>query len=332
MRLGSRCRPVFRGTYLADWNAVLKEIQTEQLKGQRIALGAQDSVRRRHLKKLHARTGRNVISYYSGFLSKPNVADTGITDEDKNGLMMAVHKLDRSKGLDLLLHTPGGAIAVTESMVDYLRKMFDKDIRAIVPQIAMSAGTMIACACKEIVMGTHSSLGPIDPQLQGVPCAGVIEEFKRAHIEIKNDNTRLAVWHPILSKYPPSWLMQCENAVNWAKDFAKRSLIGNMLANDSNSVAMADTIVTYLTDFTGNRAHDRHIDMEECQRIGLKVTSLEKDCGAEMQDLVLSVHHSYMHAFANSLAFKVIENHKGAAFVKQQALTPGAIGMPIPTS
>ena len=29
----------------------------------------------------------------------------------------------------------------------------------------MSAATMIACACDEIIMGKHSALGPIDPQI-----------------------------------------------------------------------------------------------------------------------------------------------------------------------
>jgi len=73
--------------------------------------------------------------------------------------MLAINKLDRSKGLDLILHTPGGDIAATESLVDYLYSMFDKDIRVIVPQISMSDGTMIALASKEIVMGKHSNLG-----------------------------------------------------------------------------------------------------------------------------------------------------------------------------
>jgi ClpP class serine protease len=96
-----------------------------------------------------------------------------INDEDKNGFMMAIHHLDRSKGLDLLLHTPGGDLAATESLVDFLRRMFGTDIRAIVPQIAMSAGTMLACSCREIVMSKHSSIGPIDPHLRGIPAVGV---------------------------------------------------------------------------------------------------------------------------------------------------------------
>ena len=81
-------------------------------------------VRRGYLDKLYAKTGRNVIAYYSGFLSKPGIKGIEINDEDKNGFMMAIHKLDRNKGLDIILHTPGGGITSTQSIVDYLHKMF----------------------------------------------------------------------------------------------------------------------------------------------------------------------------------------------------------------
>src|SRR3989339_268104 len=160
---------------MGNWNNILDEIQ---------ATGSTyDVIRRKYLDKLYEVTGRNVIAFYSGWLQKQQLAAGGytgfaITDADKNGLMTAVYKLDRSKGLDLILHTPGGDVAATESIVDYLRSMFGNDIRAIVPQLAMSCGTMIALSCKEVVMGKHSSLGPIDPQFRGLPAHGVIEEFE----------------------------------------------------------------------------------------------------------------------------------------------------------
>ncbi len=125
---------------MPNWNDVLTEITRLQITSANQAQGAVDTIRRGYLKKLHIKTTRNVIAYYSGFLSKPEIAQLGINDEDKNGFMMAVHKLDRSKGLDLILHTPGGGIAATQSIVNYLQKMFQNNIRAIVPQIAMSAG------------------------------------------------------------------------------------------------------------------------------------------------------------------------------------------------
>ena len=105
---------------------------------------AQQVVRKKYLTLLHQHTKRNLIAYYSGWLSKGSVFLSDINDEDKNGFMTTVHKLDRKLGLDLILHTPGGGIAATQSIVTYLQKMFGNDIRVFVPQISMSAGTIIA--------------------------------------------------------------------------------------------------------------------------------------------------------------------------------------------
>lgn len=52
-----------------------------------------------------------------------------------NAFMNAVYQLDKDKGLDLILHTPGGDLAATESIVNYLHSVFGTDIRAIVPQL-----------------------------------------------------------------------------------------------------------------------------------------------------------------------------------------------------
>ena len=45
---------------------------------------------------------------------------------DKNGFMAMCHELDVEKGLDLILHTPGGDVAATESIIDYLNNIFEK--------------------------------------------------------------------------------------------------------------------------------------------------------------------------------------------------------------
>src|SRR5258706_2703149 len=122
---------------MPNWKEVLEEIQGHLQTGQPNAL---DIVRRKYLAKIQQKTGRNTIAYYSGWLQKPQQIDAIVNDKDKNALMVTVHKLDRTKGLDLILHTPGGDLAATESIVDYLHSMVGKDITAIIPQICMSAG------------------------------------------------------------------------------------------------------------------------------------------------------------------------------------------------
>jgi ClpP class serine protease len=280
---------------MPNWGEVLGEIngfRNERLaKANALTIEANqavDKIRRKYLGELYQKTGRNIIAYYSGWLSKTGVSPTGIVDEDKNGLMMAVHQLARGRGLDLVIHTPGGSIAATQSIVDYLRKMFGTDIRAIVPQIAMSAGTMIACSCEEIIMGTHSNLGPIDPQIQGRPAYGILHEFKKALKEIKDDPAAVHVWRPILSQYEPTLLTECENAITWSNQFVSRQLRNVMFRSETpkRAAEKAAKIVKALTDFRRNGSHSRHIEYEECEKMGLKVRSLEKDFDDEFQDLV----------------------------------------------
>lgn len=64
-----------------------------------------DVIRREYLAEPNKVTGRNVIVYYSGWLQKPGLAGSQVNDADKNGFMTVIHEIDRSKGLDLLLHT-----------------------------------------------------------------------------------------------------------------------------------------------------------------------------------------------------------------------------------
>ncbi len=293
---------------MPDWNHLLNEINA--------AGSTHDIIRRRYLRKLHELTDRNVIIYYSGWLQKRNLEGVEVNDADKNGLMTVVHQLDRDRGLDLILHTPGGETAATESLVDYLRAMFGTDIRAFVPQLALSAGTMIACACNVIFMGKQSSLGPIDPQFGGIPAHGVVEEFKRAHQEISEDPSKIPVWQPIIAKYPPTFIGECEKAIEWSNEMVIEWLRTGMFdgLEAKEQQRKIENIVANLTDHALSKSHDRHLSLDTCKEIGLKVCRLEND--QPLQDAVLSVHHACIHTLGATPAFKIVENHEGRAFIQ----------------
>ena len=300
---------------MPNWNQLLDKV--------RAAGSTHDVIRRRYLAKVHKITGRNTILYYSGWLQKGNIPGAEINDDDKNGFMTVIHEMDRKLGLDLVLHTPGGESAATESLVDYLRSMFGTDIRAVVPQLAMSGGTMIACACKEILMGKQSSLGPIDPQLAGIPAHGVVEEFNQAKKEIREDNSTIPIWQPIIAKYSPTFIGECEKAIAWSNEMTDEWLRTGMFLNDDMHGEKICKIIEELGDHALTKSHARHLSIERCRDMGLKVIELEVDQG--LQDAVLSVHHACMLTFSATPAFKIIENHRGVAFIKvaQQVLIPG---------
>jgi Serine dehydrogenase proteinase len=312
---------------MGNWTDILNEINETVITHQKAAGSAHDSVRRRHLSALAAHTGRNTIAYYSAFLSKPRLEGIEVIDDDKNAFMNCIHGLDRTKGLDLLLHTPGGSIAATESLVRYLVDMFGNDIRAIIPQIAMSAGTMIACACKTIIMARHSNLGPIDPQVNGFPADVVRQEFQRAYDEIKADPLRAHIWAPILSRYPPSFISQCDNAVDWAIQFVEDALRNNMLAGHSDAAARATKLARDLSSSQQHKAHSKHLHYAQCDALGLTVQLLEND--QELQERVLTVHHCYIHTTTNTPAVKIVENHEGRALVRnaQQMVAPPTLSI-----
>ena len=291
-----------------------------------------DVVRRKYLKMLSEHTGRNTIIYYSGWLQKTGLnSGIEINDSDKNGFMTTIDELDRNKGLDLILHTPGGDIAATESIVDYLHNIFGTDIRAIIPQLAMSAGTMIACAAKEIIMGKQSNLGPIDPQYFGMSAHGVLEEFHRAYCEIQeateasmeNPNNskiaskvqaKLAVWQPIIAKYNPTLIGECEKAIDWSQSMVREWLSNNMFQGSTNKDIIIKKILNELEDHSISKTHGRHLSKNKCKSIGLKITDLEND--SVLQDLVLSVHHASIHTLTSTNAFKIIENQNGIASIQ----------------
>lgn len=293
---------------MANWNEILKEIKGEEV-GSPL-----DKVRRKYITKLYELTGRNVICYYSGFLNNSTNPAISINDSDMSAFMTAIHKMDKNKGLDLIIHTPGGEVAATEAIGNYLRAFFGGNIRVIVPQIAMSGGTMLACIGKEILMGKHSSIGPIDPQFSGIPCYGVIQEFETAKNEISENPSTIPLWQIIINKYHPTFIGQCYRAIELSEELLKSWLEnGEMLKDDVDKTKKIKKIISYLNNNQDTKIHSRHINSEKAKEIGLKIANLEDD--DELQDAVLSIHHCYMHTFSNSQAVKIVENHNQIATV-----------------
>ncbi len=301
---------------MPDWKAVTLEIET-------MDINPLDIVRRKYLKIMNQYTNRNVIAYYSAFMQK-NSDMVAIDDNDMNAFMQTIHGLDKTKGLDLILHTPGGNLASAVSIIHYLHSIFGNNIRAFVPQLAMSAGTMIALSSKEIVMGKESAIGPIDPQYGGVSCSGVIEEFNKAIEEVKKDASVFPIWQTIISKYPPVFIGDCAKAIEWASKETQKWLECTMFSGEKDCVGKARRIVSELSDHAKTYFHGRQYHSDECKDIGLKIVDLESlekgsiDNCCGLQDCVLTIHHAYMQTLASTRAVKIVENHLENAMIMSQ--------------
>jgi ClpP class serine protease len=94
--------------------------------------------------------------------------------EDAQTVIAAIKETPPERPIDLILHTPGGLVLAAMQIARAVEAHPAK-VTVYVPVYAMSGGTLIALAADEIVLGEFSVLGPIDPQIAGLPAASIVK-------------------------------------------------------------------------------------------------------------------------------------------------------------
>jgi ClpP class serine protease len=94
--------------------------------------------------------------------------------EDAQTIIAAIKETPADIPIDLVLHTPGGLVLAAMQIARAVEAHKAK-VTVYVPVYAMSGGTLIALAADEIVLGEFSVLGPIDPQIAGLPAASIVK-------------------------------------------------------------------------------------------------------------------------------------------------------------
>ena len=293
---------------------------------QKLRNTAQDIVRRKYLADLADYTKRDVILYCTAY-STPQAngvpADAlSLITGDIQGFMTAMHNMKNDK-LDIIIHSPGGSVEAVDQIMSYLRTRYSH-IRAIVPQNAMSAASMMACACDEIVMGKHSAIGPIDPQITfpmpngqifTAPAYSLISEFQKARQEIMANNQTAPIWIPKLTTWPAGILDICEKHIKLAKEKVALWLKSYMFSGEPDAGKIADDIAEWLGNDVNHLTHGHPISIKEAEEHGLKVSQLEED--QDLQDKVLSVFHASIVTIEMTSCVKIIENHLGVGVFTQ---------------
>ena len=167
-------------------------------------------------------------------------------------------------------------------------------------------------------MGKQSSLGPIDPQINGLPASGILYEFYGANREMKEDESTINIWSPVIEGYYPSLIESCKKALSWSRELAQDYLSGSMFYDElkKNSTAAnrkIENIMDLLLNQDTTKSHNRHIPTPVCKNAGLKIAEIEAD--QELQDIVLSIHHASALTVKNTSVIKITENQNGKAYV-----------------
>ena len=148
-----------------------------------------DTQRTDLLKRFEKERGSRVISliHRQESTSVLGVAvNSHISIEDSEAVLRAIRLTPPEQPIDLILHTPGGLVLASEQIAKALVDHKGK-VTVFVPHYAMSGGTMIALAADEIVMDVNAVLGPVDPQIGGMPAGSIVNVLALKRIDAISD-------------------------------------------------------------------------------------------------------------------------------------------------
>jgi ClpP class serine protease len=169
--------------------------------------------------------------------------------EDAQQIIPAIKETPADTPIDLILHTPGGMVLAAMQIARAVNAHPAK-VTVHVPVYAMSGGTLIALAADEIVMDTFSVLGPIDPQLAGLPAASFVEVKAEKPIAELNDLTLI-------------FASMGEKALKQVKAGALELVADKM--PEEQAKALVDKLAG------GQWTHDYGLTATEAQKLGLRV-------------------------------------------------------------
>jgi len=169
--------------------------------------------------------------------------------DDSEAVLRAIRQTPDESPIDLLLHTPGGLVLASEQIAYALRAHRGR-VTVLVPHYAMSGGTLIALAADEIVMDEAAVLGPVDPQLGGLPAAALVRVVAKKPVERLEDRTLVMA-------------DMAEKALRHMKQVVRDLLLEPLGAEKADGVAEELA--------GGHYTHDDPITVAEATQLGLPV-------------------------------------------------------------
>ncbi len=271
---------------------------------------------------IQSETKRPLLCYATQTSNVATGAPVSIDDGDLVGFSDLIDSVDGTKA-DVFIISNGGSAEATERIVRRLRGSFT-GLRFLVPSNAYSAATLMCLAGDEILMLPEGTLGPIDPQLNGVPARAILRGFERLEKRLAKEGAKaLTAYVPLLQKYDLHLLEQCRSANELSKELA-RSWLQQYAMCKSTHDAISDA-VEFFCNWDQHKSHGRSIDAAAAQKIGIPATILSDP----LADLVRSLYHQYTLFFDKTPFCKVFENSKGIAWGRQYSQQVH-IPLPIP--
>jgi ClpP class serine protease len=210
-----------------------------------------------HAKRLETILDKDVLGVFGSLFFG---ADTVIKDAVEQ-------RAKKHKGLAVVLETGGGFVEVVQRIVDTLRYHYEV-VDFIIPDYAMSAGTVLAMSGDAIHMNYFSVLGPIDPQVpksdgQGsLPALGYLEQYQRMIEKDKNGELSTVEAAFFVTKFDPAELYSFEQAKNLSisllKEWLVRYKFKNWTVTETRGIPVTEEMKKTRAGEIGDRLNDTH--------------------------------------------------------------------------
>lgn len=284
-------------------------------------------LRRETFKRIEQRTGRPLICY----ATKTRHVGAGVPAYVEDGDLTGFGDLVAGVGgesADLFIISNGGSAEAAERIVRLLRSKF-KSLRLLVPSNAYSAATLISFAADEIVMGPVGTLGPIDPQINGVPARAILRAFENLEARLKAEGPRaLTPYMPLITKYDLHILEICKSAQDLSEELA-RTWLSTYMFKCAEGDATVGKVIDFFKSYDVHKSHGRSIDRIRAREQGLsKVVDAEATEG--LADLLQSLQNQYDLWFDKTAFFKMFEDSRGTNWGRQQQTMALQLPFPMP--
>ena len=241
----------------------------------------------------------------------PNSIDLGDIDGFTD-LVNSIANLEE-KCIDILIHSPGGKADATERIVNILRKRFE-EVHFLIPHSAYSAATMLSLSGNSITLHSSATLGPIDPQINGIPARSIKRGFEKVKEILKKEGPEaIPAYIPLIQKYSIELLELCEDSEKLSKDLVTEWLNEYMFKGKENVSEKINGVVDYVSNYDEHLLHSRPLKMDRLKEFDI-IIDFAKD---ELKDLLWEAHIMIDGFFGLTNFVKLYETRHGVSWGKQ---------------
>lgn len=235
------------------------------------------------------------------------------------------HVLKKRQKLSFILETPGGYGEVAERIAKLLHSHYET-VEFIVPNFAMSAGTILVMSGNEIWMDYYSNLGPIDPQVQSekglIPAHGYLVKYDELITKSKKGTITTAELQFLMSSFDPAELYRYEQEMKLSVTLLKEWLVNYKFENwhttETRQRKVTKAMKRMRAEFVANQlnntkkwhTHGRGISMDILRNdVRLKIKDFGKeDCVNNCVRAYYRLLKDYMQKLGTDFAVHAVKN------------------------